>query len=100
MRGEVIDSNIVPGSLITLNQRLRFVPKQKREAPGFDLSKLSVPVWQVLNGKATPYQSVISGSLATVISRLEENEITKFEVLVNGQTYRCYGVHADLVEAQ
>lgn len=100
MRGEVIDSNITPGSLITLNQRLRFTPQQVREADGFDLSKLQVPVWQVVNGKATPYGSVPSGSLATVIERYENNEVTKLEVLVNGTAYHCYGVHADVVTAQ
>ena len=100
MKGEVIDSNIVSGTLVTLNQRLKYVPKMEREAPGFDLSRLSVPVWQVVNGKATPYESVASGSLATVIRRYEENEVTRLEVLVNGQTYRCYATHADLVAAQ
>ena len=100
MKGEVIDSNIVSGTLVTLNQRLKYVPKLERESPGFDPIKLHVPVWQVVNGKATPYESVPTGSLATVIDRYVENEVTKLEVLIGGTTYRCYGTHADLVVAR
>ena len=100
MKGEFIDSSITSGTLVTLNQRLKYVPKLEREAPGFDPAKLHVPVWRVVNGKATPYESIPTGSLATVIDRYIENEVTKLEVLINGQTYCCYGTHADLVVAQ
>lgn len=101
MKGTTIDSNIAPGALITLSQRLRFVPKIEREAPGFDVSKLVVPVWsRVPDGRASPYGSVPSGSLATVIDRYETNEVVKLEVLIGSQALHCYAVHADLVEVR
>ncbi len=99
MKGEVIDPRITPGSLITLSQRIRFVPVHIREMKSFRIEDEVVPVWRVgPDGRATPYESVPFGSHATVIDRYVKNDVTKFEVLANGKTYHCYGVHADLVE--
>ena len=99
MRGEVIDPRITPGSLITLNQRLKYIPKAERELSSFRLWDQVIPVWRIgSNGRATPYESVPSGSLATVIQRYVKDEVTKLEVLIGETTYHCYGTHADLVE--
>lgn len=99
MKGEAIDSRIVPGALITLRQRMKYIPTEARDAPGFDIEKTSIPVWtKELDGRSSPYNSIPSGSLATVIERYMVNEVTKLEVLVDGNAYHCYGTHADLVE--
>ena len=99
MKGEVIDPRIVPGVLITLRQRMKYIPTETRGAPGFDIEKTSVPVWtKDLDGRSSPYDSIPSGSIATVINRYVKNEVTKLEVLVDGTACHCYGTHADLVE--
>jgi len=98
VKGELIDSRIVPGALITLSQRMRFVPSHIREMKSFRIEDEVVPVWRIRpNGSATPYESVPSGSLATVIERYAKDEVTKLEVLIGGTAYHCYGTHADLV---
>ena len=99
MKGEVIDSRIVPGALITLRQRMKYIPTETRDSPDFDIEKTSIPVWtKDLDGRSSPYDSIPSGSIATVINRSVKNEVTKLEVLVNGTACHCYGTHADLVE--
>lgn len=99
MKGEVIDSRIYPGALITLRQRMKYIPRAERELPGFLLEDQVIPVWRIgSDGRATPYESVPFGSLATVIDRYVKNEVTKLEVLIGGTNYHCYGTHADLVE--
>ena len=99
MKGEVIDSRIVPGALITLRQRMKYIPTETRDSPDFDIEKTSIPVWtKDLDGRSSPYDSIPSGSIATVINRYVKNEVTKLEVLVNGTACHCYGTHADLVE--
>ena len=99
MKGEVIDSRIVPGVLITLRQRMKYIPTETRNSPDFDIEKTSIPVWtKDLDGRSSPYDSIPSGSIATVINRYVKNEVTKLEVLVNGTACHCYGTHADLVE--
>ena len=99
MRGEIIDSRIVPGVLIRLSQRIRFIPHNISTDPLFDIEETTVPVWKLdpLDGRASHYERVPSGSLATVIKRYVEREVTKFEVFVSGNVYHCYGTHADLV---
>ena len=99
MKGEAIDPRITPGTLITLTQRMKYIPKTERELPGFRLEDQVIPVWRIgPDGRAKPYEFVPFGSLATVIDRYVKNEVTKFEVLIGGTTYHCYGTHADLVE--
>ena len=99
MKGEVIDSRIVPGALITLRQRMKYIPTETRDSPDFDIEKTSIPVWtKDLDGRSSPYDSIPSGSIATVITRYVSNDVTKLEVLVDGNAYHCYGTHADLVE--
>lgn len=99
MKGETIDPRIVPGALITLSQRMKYIPMETREHAGFRVEDTHVPVWRKdPNGRSRPYESVPSGSLATVIDRYVKNEVTKLEVLIGGTAYHCYGTHADLVE--
>ncbi len=99
MKGEVIDSRITPGTLITLRQRKRFVPSHIREMKSFRIEEEVVPVWRKDTfGRSLPYESVPFGSLATVIDRYVKDEVTKLEVLIGGAAYHCYGTHADLVE--
>jgi hypothetical protein len=95
MTDEIIDPRIVPGALIRLNQRVKYVPLSTRNRSGFDIQNTNVPVW-VSAGKH--YEHVPSGSIATVIKRYAENDVTKLTVLVNERFYHCYGVHADLLE--
>ena len=99
MKDEIIDSRIVPGVLITLRQRMKYIPYATRSVPGFDIQNTNVPVWQAsTKAPASPYEFVPSGSLASVIRRYVERDVTRFEVLVSGKIYQCYGAHADLVE--
>ena len=99
MKDEVIDHRIVPGVLITLRQRIKYIPYATRSVPGFDIQNTNVPVWQAsTKAPASPYERVPSGSLAHVIRRYVERDVTRFEVLVSGNVYQCYGVHADLIE--
>ena len=78
---------------------MKYIPTEARDAPDFDIEKTSIPVWtKELDGRSSPYDSIPSGSIATVITRYVSNEVTKLEVLVNGTTYHCYGTHADLAE--
>ena len=95
MKGEIIDLRIIPGALIRLNQRVKYVPVDIRNRPGFDIQNTNVPVWAPTGQH---YEHVPSGSVATVISRYVENDVTKLKVIVNGQFYNCYGAHADLLE--
>ena len=105
MTDEIIDPRIVPGVLITLSQRMKYIPYATRSVPGFDIQNTNVPVWQASRGDpghagslASPYEFVPSGSLASVIRRYVERDVTRFEVLVSGKIYQCYGTHADLAE--
>ena len=99
MKGEVIDPRIVPGVLVTLNQRIKHVPVEVRNRPGFDIQNTNVPVWKAsTKAPASPYEFVPSGSLASVIGRYVERDVTKLKVILNGQVYHCYGTHADLLE--
>ena len=99
MKGEIIDPRIVPGVLVTLNQRIKYVPSDIRNRPGFDIQNTNVPVWKAsTKAPASPYEFVPSGSLASVIGRYVERDVTRFEVLVSGKIYQCYGAHADLLE--
>ena len=105
MTDEIIDPRIVPGVLITLSQRMKYIPYATRSVPGFDIQNTNVPVWQASRGDpgragslASPYEFVPSGSLASVIRRYVERDVTRFEVLVSGKVYQCYGTHADLAE--
>jgi hypothetical protein len=99
MKGEIIDPRIVPGVLVTLRQRIKYVPSDIRNRPGFDIQNTNVPVWKAsTKAPASPYEHVPSGSLASVIGRYVERDVTRFEVLVNERVYHCYGVHADLLE--
>ena len=105
MKDEIIDPRIVPGVLIRLNQRTKYVPYATRSQPGFDIQNTNVPVWQASRGDpghaappASPYEQAPSGSIASVIRRYVDRDVTKFEVLLNGKVYQCYGVHADLLE--
>ena len=105
MTDEIIDSRIVPGVLITLRQRMKYIPYATRSVPGFDIQNTNVPVWKTNRGDpghaappASTYERVPSGSLAHVIRRYVERDVTRFEVLVSGKIYQCYGAHADLVE--
>ena len=101
MKGEVIDPRIVPGALITLRQRLRYVPVDIRHHPDFNIEKTSVPIWREdLPGKPGAYESAASGSLAVVIERYVKNDVTKLEILADGRTYHCYGIHADLEDLE
>jgi|LakMenEpi03Aug12_release.lakeMendotaPanAssembly.Ray.scaffolds.fasta_scaffold3330015_1 hypothetical protein len=96
MKGEIIDHRIVPGVLITLNQRIKHVPFAVRNMPGFDIISTTVPVWDTAGRN---YEYVPSGSVASVIGRYGDPAgVTKLEVIVNGQFYNCYGTHADLLE--
>jgi len=95
MKGEIIDPRIVPGVLVTLSQRVKYVPVEVRNRPGFDIQNTNVPVW-VAAGHY--YKHVPSGSIAAVISRYAESDVTKLKVILNGQVYHCYGTHADLLE--
>ena len=96
MKGEVIDPRIVPGALVTLNQRIKHVPFAVRNMPAFDIRNTTVPVWDTAGRN---YEYVPSGSVATVIRRYGDPAgVTKLEVIVNGQFYNCYGTHADLLE--
>jgi len=96
MKGEIIDPRIVPGVLITLNQRIKHVPRAVRNMPAFDIINTTVPVWDTAGRN---YEYVSSGSVATVIRRYGDPAgVTKLEVIVNGQFYNCYGTHADLLE--
>lgn len=98
MKDEIIDGRIVPGALIRLNQRTKYVATITRNKPGFDIEKTSIPVWTIEpDGRPSPYDTIPSGSLATVIERCVMNDVTKLKVLVNGKAYHCYGVHADLM---
>ena len=105
MTDEIIDSRIVTGVLIALRQRIKYIPYATRSVPGFDIQNTNVPVWKTSRGDpghaappASPYEFVPSGSLASVIRRYVERDVTRFEVLVSGNVYQCYGVHADLIE--
>ena len=105
MTDEIIDSRIVTGVLIALRQRIKYIPYATRSVPGFDIQNTNVPVWKTSRGDpghaappASPYEFVPSGSLASVIRRYVERDVTRFEVLVSGKIYQCYGAHADLVE--
>ena len=105
MKDEVIDHRIIPGVLITLRQRMKYIPYATRSLPGFDIQNTNVPVWKTSRGDpghaappASTYEFVPSGSLASVIRRYVERDVTRFEVLVSGKIYQCYGAHADLVE--
>jgi hypothetical protein len=99
MKGEIIDPRIVPGVLVTLNQRIKYVPSDIRNRPGFDIQNTTVPVWvATMLPLAQPYEHVPSGSIACVISRYTESNVTKLAVLVNERVYHCYGTHADLLE--
>ena len=99
MKGEIIDPRIVPGALVTLSQRERFVPSHIREMKSFRIEEEFIPVWRKdALGRALPYESVPFGSLATVIERYVKDEVTRLEVLIGGTAYHCYGTHADLVE--
>lgn len=99
MKGEIIDPKIVPGALIRLNQRTKYVPSVYRDDPKFDIQNTSVPIWQVsTTGPKPSYERIPSGALATVIRRYVDNDVTKLEVLASGKVYHCYGVHADLLE--
>ena len=105
MTDEVIDHRIVPGALITLRQRMKYIPYATRSEAGFDIQNTNVPVWKASRGDpghaappASPYEFVPSGSLASVIRRYVERDVTRFEVLVSGKIYQCYGTHADLAE--
>ena len=99
MKDEVIDHRIVPGVLITLRQRIKYIPYATRSVPGFDIQNTNVPVWQAsTKAPASPYEQAPSGSIASVIKRYVERDVTKFEVLLSGKVYQCYGVHADLLE--
>ena len=105
MQDEIIDPRIVPGVLITLRQRTKYIPYATRSVPGFDIQNTNVPVWKASRGDpghaappASPYEFVPSGSLASVIRRYVDRDVTKFEVLLSGKVYQCYGVHADLLE--
>jgi len=96
MKGEIIDHRIVPGALVTLNQRIKHVPRAVRNMPAFDIINTTVPVWDTAGRN---YEHVPSGSVATVIRRYGDPAgVTKLEVIVNGQCYNCYGTHADLLE--
>jgi hypothetical protein len=98
MKGEIIDPRIVPGVLITLNQRIKYVPSDIRNRPGFDIQNTTVPVWVAPPLPLTQaYEHVPSGSTAWVISRYVENDVIKLTVLVNERFYHCYGTHADLL---
>jgi len=99
MKGEIIDPRIVPGVLITLRQRMKYIPYTTRSIPGFDIQNTNVPVWKAsTKAPASPYEFVPSGSVVSVISRYVEREVVKLEVLVNERVYHCYGTHADLLE--
>ena len=96
MNVDIIDPRIVPGALVTLNQRIKYVPVEVRNTPGFDIMNTAVPVWQAAGRN---YEYVPSGSVAAVIRRYGDSAgVTKLEVIVNGQCYNCYGTHADLLE--
>lgn len=98
MKDEIIDPRIVPGTLVTLNQRIKYVPYATRSKPGFDIQNVFVPVWQAsAKSQSSSYEQAPSGSIAHVIRRYVERDVTLFEVLVNGKVYQCYGVHADLM---
>lgn len=99
MKGEIIDPRIVPGVLVTLNQRIKYVPSDLRANPLFDIQSSNVPVWQpVFSGPARPYEGIRTGTVAAVIGRYVEREVVKLEIIVNERLYRCYGIHADLLE--
>ena len=99
MTDEIIDPRIVPGVLITLSQRMKYIPYATRSVPGFDIQNTNVPVWKAsTKAPASPYELVPSGSTAYVIKRYVTSDVTKFEVLVSGKIYQCYGTHADLLE--
>ena len=105
MTDEIIDSRIVTGVLIALRQRIKYIPYATRSVPGFDIQNTNVPVWKTSRGDpghaappASTYERVPSGSLAHVIRRYVERDVTRFEVLVSGKIYQCYGTHADPVE--
>jgi hypothetical protein len=99
MKGEIIDPRIVPGALIRLNQRVKYVPLSTRLRPGFDIQNTNVPVWlPIAEGGKLPYEAVPSGSVAHVIRRYVDSKVIKLEVLMNEKLYRCYGIHADLLE--
>ena len=105
MTDEIIDSRIVTGVLIALRQRIKYIPYATRSVPGFDIQNTNVPVWKTSRGDpghaappASTYEFVPSGSLASVIGRYVERDVTRFEVLVSGKIYQCYGTHADLLE--
>ena len=101
VKGETIDPRIVPGALVTLRQRLRYIPIDVRDHPDFNIEKTSVPIWREdLPGGAGPYESAESGSLVVVIERYVKNDVTKLEVLVDGRAYHCYGTHADLEDLE
>jgi len=96
MKGEIIDPRIVPGVLVTLSQRVKYVPVDIRNRPGFDIQNQLVPVWDTAGQH---YEHVPTGSIAAVIRRYGDPDgVTKLEVIVNGQFYSCYGTHADLLE--
>ena len=99
MKGEIIDPRIVPGVLVTLNQRIKYVPVDIRTNPKFDIQRSNIPIWQpVSSGPARPYEGIRTGTVAAVIGRYVEREVVKLEIIVNGRLYRCYGIHADLLE--
>jgi hypothetical protein len=66
VKGEVIDPRILPGTLVTLNQRIKHVPFAVRNMPAFDIRNTTVPVWDTAGRN---YEYVPSGSVATVIRR-------------------------------
>lgn len=99
MKDEIIDPRIVPGALIRLNQRTKYVPYATKAQPGFDIEKMTLPVWTIEpDGRPSTYNAILSGSLATVIERYVVSDVTRLKVLLNGKACHCYGVHADLLE--
>lgn len=96
VKGETIDPRIVPGSLIELNQRLKYIPIDARDHPDFDINRATVPIWKATDAGPGAYEPVPSGSCAIVLDRYVKNDVTKLKILINDAVYHCYGIHADL----
>lgn len=88
---------LLPGDLVRLQQRERYIPTDLRQNPATFASALArVPIWRRPGGS---YDHLPSGTLATLVRPVAlEDMAARYEVmLTGGEIVFCYAIHIDLV---
>jgi hypothetical protein len=88
---------LLPGDLVRLQQRERYIPTDLRQDPTTLASALArVPIWRRPGGS---YDHLPSGTLATLLRPVAlEDMAARWEIMLqSGEIVFCYAVHIDLV---